>query len=347
MEVLTSKHTVYSHWACAAWSTHWSLWRQLISYTCDRTGQVSVGASAPLSCPWWDLGSCVEREPESSVVNVLQLCLDPGAVGQSVDYPGPFCAVKGSTVTLRCTFTPLRSFRDLNGREALLEVIRVRWCQNHEICQGSTPSVYDSQPQNNNHPRYQYLGDLKGNCTLQIRDVQKEDDAVLRFRMEVNHTLGHFTGRLGVKLTVVGKRNTAHNYLLLWINDINDMIIMFHEKLHFISERTKMSIKSLTAETEVRRGQTLTLDCTSGCTFHQLEVTWFRDGHALSESGPTLQLGPLTAKDSGNYTCSLKTDTNTSSQVYRLFVEAAKEGLCDQFLPGLFLCWFYFHINHL
>ncbi|XP_026227361.1 uncharacterized protein LOC113169832 [Anabas testudineus] len=216
-----------------------------------------------------------------------------GAVGQSVNYPGSVCAVKGSTVTLHCSFTPLRFIKDQNGREVILKVIRVRWCQNHPICQGTTPSVIDSQLRNNNHPRYQYLGDLKDNCTLQIRDVQETDNAILRFRMEANDTKGHFTEQSGVNVTVF--------------------------------EGSKMRINSSTAETEVRLDQTVTLFCTSLCTFHQMEVTWFRDGHALSESGPALQLGPLTAKDSGNYTCALKTNSNTHSESYSLFLKATEK----------------------
>uniref|UniRef100_A0A3Q1IXT4 Ig-like domain-containing protein n=1 Tax=Anabas testudineus TaxID=64144 RepID=A0A3Q1IXT4_ANATE len=189
----------------------------------------------------------------------------------SVNYPDSVCAVKGSTVTLHCSFTPLRFIKDQNGRKIILKVIRVRWCQNHPICQGTTPSVIDSQLRNN-HPRYQYLGDLKDNCTLQIRDVQETDNAILRFRMETNYT-SHFTEQSGVNVT-----------------------------------GSKMRINSSTAETE---------------------VTWFRDGHALSESGPALQLGPLTAKDSGNYTCALKTNSNTRSESYSLFAKAAEKGLFD------------------
>ncbi|XP_045901456.1 obscurin-like [Micropterus dolomieu] len=210
-----------------------------------------------------------------------------GAVGVGVNYPAPVCAVTGSTVTLPCTFTPLKFFIQ-NGREVLIEIIRVIWCRNHQLCQGSTPSVFDSSSQNNN-PRYKYLGDKKGNCTLQITDVQKEDEASLRFRMEADYIRAHFTGPPGVNVTV---------------SDV------------------QMQIKSSRGDRELRRGETVTLYCTALCTFHQLEVTWYRDGHALSESGPALQLGPLTAGDSGNYTCGLKTSSSSSlSLPYSLQVE--------------------------
>ncbi|XP_040900697.1 V-set and immunoglobulin domain-containing protein 2-like [Toxotes jaculatrix] len=209
-----------------------------------------------------------------------------GAVGQTVNYPRPVCGVETSTVTLPCTFTPLRSFIQ-SEREVLLEIVRVRWCKNHLICQGNTPSVYDSNSETND-PRYQYLGDKKGNCTLQIRDLRPEDSATFRFRMEADHTEGHFTGQSGVTVTVV--------------------------------DETEMRIISSSGESVMREGQTVTLHCTANCTFHQLEVTWFRDDHALPASGPAFQLGPLTAGDSGNYTCGLKNNLKKRSLTYTLHV---------------------------
>uniref|UniRef100_A0A3Q3K3Y5 Ig-like domain-containing protein n=1 Tax=Monopterus albus TaxID=43700 RepID=A0A3Q3K3Y5_MONAL len=203
-----------------------------------------------------------------------------GAAGQYVNYPGPVCAVRRSTVTLPCNFT---------SPKPSLQIIRVVWCQNHEICQGTTPSVYDSENQNND-PRYQYLGDKKGNCTLQIRDVRMKDSTTFRFRMEANDSSGHFTGQSGVKVTVD-------------------------------TDPTEMQITSSTGETAVTKGQTVKLHCTARCTFHQLEVAWFRDDNALSETGPALQLRNLMAKDSGNYTCALKTNINRRSQLYSLHVE--------------------------
>ncbi|KAL7392750.1 hypothetical protein ABVT39_001068 [Epinephelus coioides] len=210
-----------------------------------------------------------------------------GAVGKSVKYPHPVCAMKGSTVTLPCTFKTLESVTE-NGKEVTIKINRVVWCPNHEICHASTPSVYDSES-NNNNPRYRYLGDKKGNCTLQITNLQEDDNATFRFRVETNHSKATFTGPQGVKVTV---------------------------------SDSKMRIKSSSTETEMREGESVTLRCTAVCTFHQLEVTWFRDGSALPETGPVLKLDPLTAKDSGNYTCRLRNNNVTLSQPYILNVEA-------------------------
>ncbi|XP_030605340.1 uncharacterized protein LOC115794155 [Archocentrus centrarchus] len=224
------------------------------------------------------------------------LFLLAGAVGQTVIYPfTSTCAVRGSTLTLPCSFTPRKSFNE-GGREVPLKIVRVRWCQKHELCQGDTPSVYDSKSTNND-PRYQYLGDMKTNCTLQIRDVQQRNNRTFRFRMVADNAAGHFVNRTGVNVRVVGG--------------------------------SKMRIISSSEDKKFSRGETITLLCTSFCTFHQLEVTWFRDGHALSETDPSLHLIPLTAEDSGNYTCALRTNQRTVSEPYSLQVEA-EEGKLDK-----------------
>ncbi|XP_035862251.1 sialoadhesin-like [Sander lucioperca] len=215
-----------------------------------------------------------------------------GALGQRVNYPDPVCGVKGSTVLLPCSFNTLKS---VNRREVLIEIIRVVWCKNHEICFSLTPSVYDSKS-NNNNSRYRYLGDKKRNCTLQISDLQKEDDATFRFRMEANDVRASFTGQSGMRVSVV--------------------------------DGDQMKIRSSRDDGEFKRGEAVTLNCFAAiCTIHQLEVTWFRDGHALSETGPALHLSNLTAKDSGKYTCGLKRNERTLSIPYSLHVEGGGGGL--------------------
>ncbi|TDH11199.1 hypothetical protein EPR50_G00058330 [Perca flavescens] len=83
-----------------------------------------------------------------------------------------------------------------------------------------------------------------------------------------------------------------------------------------------MKIRSSRDDGEFKRGEEVTLNCFAAtCSIHQLEVSWFRDGSALSESGPTLHLSYLTAKDSGNYTCGLKKKKRTLSEPYSLHVE--------------------------
>uniref|UniRef100_A0A3Q4GIF3 Ig-like domain-containing protein n=1 Tax=Neolamprologus brichardi TaxID=32507 RepID=A0A3Q4GIF3_NEOBR len=225
------------------------------------------------------------------------LFLLAGAVGQTVIFPfTSTCAVRGSTVTLPCTFTPPKSV-DQRGREVPLKIVRVLWYQSHryQLYQLTKPSVYDSDSTNND-PRYQYLGDMETNCTLQIRDVQQGDHASFRFRMGVNHRGGHFTNGTGVTVRV--------------------------------TDGIQMGIISSSDDNKFRKKETVTLLCASVCTFHHLEVTWFKDGCILSETGSSLQLSSLTAEDSGNYTCALKTNMKTLSEPHSLQVEA-EAGWCS------------------
>ncbi|XP_061633324.1 uncharacterized protein LOC133479850 isoform X2 [Phyllopteryx taeniolatus] len=210
--------------------------------------------------------------------NVLVLLLVTGSMGavEKVRYTPATCAVRGSTVMLLCSFTPSQA------------VVRAVWCINHLICQGTTPSVYDSAAPRCNNCRYLYLGDLKGNCTLQIHNVQEADNTTFRFRMEGQNTAGHFTGTTGVQVTVID------------------------------GERMKVSSS---APGRVSDGATVTLSCASTCSFHGLQVRWHRDGRALPESGPALRLGPLAAGTSANYTCVLAVDARTMSPPFRLDVE--------------------------
>ncbi|XP_023140386.1 uncharacterized protein LOC111578036 [Amphiprion ocellaris] len=219
-----------------------------------------------------------------------------GTVAQNVSYPvRSVCAMEGSTVTLPCTFT-YKEFAEKNGRKVSMQIVRVVWCKNHEICQGITPSVYDSEKPSDQ--RYRYLGDKKGNCTLQIRNVKKGDNATFRFRMETNVADQNFTGKTGVNVTV--------NY------------------------GSKMKINSSSGAGEMRGGETVTLRCTSVCSSHQLVITWSKDGLTLPDSGPVLQIGPVTARDSGNYTCAVKNKPNTRCVPYTVQV---KEAEADGNLP--------------
>uniref|UniRef100_A0A3B3UGT7 Ig-like domain-containing protein n=1 Tax=Poecilia latipinna TaxID=48699 RepID=A0A3B3UGT7_9TELE len=193
----------------------------------------------------------------------------------------------GSTVILPCYFTPLKSFSH-GGREIPLRIVRVLWCKNHQICHKTTPSVYDSNS-TAREPRFHYLGNMEANCTLQIRDIRMEDKGTFRFRMEADNSAGHFTNQAGVRISV-------------------------------------MKLKSSSKRSEVSRGQTVSLQCTtSTCTFTHLEVTWRKDGHALPGNGSALQLGPLTAKDSGNYSCALRGNMETQSEPFSLQVEEKEE----------------------
>ncbi|XP_054619976.1 serine protease HTRA1B-like [Dunckerocampus dactyliophorus] len=142
---------------------------------------------------------------------------------------------------------------------------------------------------------------MKGNCTLQIRNIQKTDNFLFRVIDSVRWQ--SFTMPIGTTVRVI--------------------------------DGTQMVVSSSTP-TNVKEGDSVTLRCTSSCSFHQLDVLWIRDGLILHESGPTLQLGPLTACQSGQYMCALARDKRTVSQPFTLNVTADQTSLQN---PDDCGCW--------
>uniref|UniRef100_A0A3B4ZCZ8 Ig-like domain-containing protein n=1 Tax=Stegastes partitus TaxID=144197 RepID=A0A3B4ZCZ8_9TELE len=99
--------------------------------------------------------------------------------------------------------------------------------------------------------------------------------------------------------------------------------ISINVTLKCVSVEPVMEVNS-SSDTKFERGETVTLHCTSRCSFHQLEVSWFKDGSILSGSGTALQIGPLTASDSGNYTCTLRANMNSLSAPFSLQLEGGR-----------------------
>ncbi|KAJ3597424.1 hypothetical protein NHX12_000951 [Muraenolepis orangiensis] len=228
-----------------------------------------------------------------SVLLLLAGLVIPGALQEwHVEYPKHFCVVEGSTARIPCSFTH-PEFPKRDG--AAHQVDRVVWCRNHQTCQSTTPAVYDSQAATANS-KFVYLGDRTGNCTLQINNLsQDEGIATYRFRFETIVILDGiawmYTGQPGVNITV--------------------------------TKGDEAEVRVSSSENVVREGGRVTLTCTANCSFHQLEVNWYRNGQALLEKGPALHLSDLTIRDTGNYTCSLATSTGKMSVPWSLVVEGS------------------------
>ncbi|XP_030214676.1 sialoadhesin-like [Gadus morhua] len=165
-------------------------------------------------------------------------------------------------------------------------VERVVWCTNQVFCNDitSTPNVYDSNVRADS--RFQYLEDLVGNCTLKIIKTVKQDAATYLFRFETNYD--NWAGRKGVVVNV--------------------------------TDGEVVKVRSSVTDHVVKEGGQVTLTCTSACSFHQLDVHWYRNGHALSETGPALHLSGLSNDDAGNYTCSLDSSGRNTSAPWCLVV---------------------------
>ncbi|CAL8299429.1 unnamed protein product [Gadus morhua 'NCC'] len=181
-----------------------------------------------------------------------------------VEHPASFCVVEGSTATIPCSFTHPTVKK---GTSTVLRVERVIWCPKNEICKDPTPNVYNSSNVRADS-RFRYLGDLVSDCTLKIIKTVKRDAGTYHFRFETN--VEGYARRKGVIVTVTNGED--------------------------------MKVRSSVTDHVVKEGGQVTLTCTSACSFHQLDVRWYRNGHALSETGPALHLSNY---NTGDYTCSL------------------------------------------
>ncbi|CAL8299569.1 unnamed protein product [Gadus morhua 'NCC'] len=218
-----------------------------------------------------------------STLSVLLLLAGPLGADPDwhVEYPDSFCVVEGSTATIPCSFT----------HPAGLRVERVVWCPNQVFCNDITLYVYDSSNLRADN-RFQYLGDLVGNCTLKIIKTVKRDTAMYRVLFRTN--VGGWGGQKGVRVTVTGGED--------------------------------VKVRSSVTDHVVKEGGQVTLTCTSACSFHRLDVHWYRNGNALSETGPALHLSNLTNDDAGDYTCSLDSIGQNTSAPWCLLVVNDEDG---------------------
>uniref|UniRef100_A0A8C4HBG4 Ig-like domain-containing protein n=1 Tax=Dicentrarchus labrax TaxID=13489 RepID=A0A8C4HBG4_DICLA len=70
----------------------------------------------------------------------------------------------------------------------------------------------------------------------------------------------------------------------------------------------------------MNEGESVNLTCINSCDDLSSAFTWFKSGEPFSE-GPVLYLSNMSSTNSGNYTCSLKSHTGTTSGVINIDVE--------------------------
>ncbi|CAL8249519.1 unnamed protein product [Boreogadus saida] len=170
-----------------------------------------------------------------------------------VEYPDSFCVVEGSTATIPCSFT--HPLVDVKKGGAMLQVKRVAWCPGPLLCHLSTTNVYDSSNVRADS-QFLYLGDLVGNCTLEIIKTVKQDAKRYYFRFETE--ANGYTGREGVTVTVTNGED--------------------------------VKVRSTITDNVVKEGGQVTLTCTSACLLPPIGRPLVHENvaHALSEKGPAL-----------------------------------------------------------
>ncbi|XP_051244872.1 B-cell receptor CD22 isoform X4 [Dicentrarchus labrax] len=135
--------------------------------------------------------------------------------------------------------------------------------------------------------RFQYIGDKRLNCSLKIQQVEHNDAGIYTVRFSTGNKKGKRLSDFSPTLKVV---------------DLNISM-------------TKPNVNGT-----VKEGDSINLTCINSCDDLSSAFTWFKSGEPFSE-GPVLYLSNMSSTNSGNYTCSLKTHTGTTSGVINIDVE--------------------------
>ncbi|KAL7852246.1 hypothetical protein SRHO_G00180310 [Serrasalmus rhombeus] len=124
------------------------------------------------------------QSPEVTL-NVRSVADDKWAVNYNSK---SICALKGSAVTMSCTYT----------YPSGLTVQRAFW-MNKLVAGGEAPNLADDPEYRG---RVQYLGDKQHNCTLRLSDVRETDKRKYYFRFITDRRGGSWQGEDGVDLSV-------------------------------------------------------------------------------------------------------------------------------------------------
>ncbi|XP_053467219.1 uncharacterized protein LOC128599542 isoform X5 [Ictalurus furcatus] len=203
-----------------------------------------------------------------------------------VNYPdNQICAVRGFSVSIPCTYFYPTSNPNI-------QVTQMLWCSmnsNRDVCI-NPPYVYNSAL--NTTSDFEYAGDNKSDCTLLIHNVQFSYSGEYRFRFITDVTGGRWTGVPGPTLQVAD---------------------------------LKVSLIRLSGNGTLKQGDSLNLTCDVNCTQSSSQFVWSKNNERLPESGPVLHFPAVTVRDSGNYTCTWKTNMTSGSETISLLVEGENQ----------------------
>uniref|UniRef100_A0A3Q2CAF5 Ig-like domain-containing protein n=1 Tax=Cyprinodon variegatus TaxID=28743 RepID=A0A3Q2CAF5_CYPVA len=110
-----------------------------------------------------------------------------GQGGWSVTYsPSQICAIKGSTVELKCTYPP-------KINDTVIVVQNIQW-----FTKGTNAAPVNLRKDQNYAGRVEY----RNGCTVRIRDIRETDSAVYKISLKTNYHQGSYTAVPGVSLSV-------------------------------------------------------------------------------------------------------------------------------------------------
>lgn len=176
------------------------------------------------------------------------------------------------------------------------------------------PFLFDTNDTHSN-TKFLYRGDRRGNCSLTIDRVGRNDSGKYTFRFVTDFSEGKFTGVEGSTLAVASKFFFAILFTIYGVNfDIWGLL----------PAPLDLSVSPPTIG-QTKEGDFVSLTCQSGCSGAQDPFTWFKDGVFLRD-GPVLNLSHVSPSDSGSYSCSLSVHPGTTSGDILVDVECERGG---------------------
>ncbi|TKS91985.1 B-cell receptor CD22 B-lymphocyte cell adhesion molecule [Collichthys lucidus] len=160
------------------------------------------------------------------------------------------------------------------------------------------PFLFDSAMKNTTS-RFQFIGDKEHNCSFLIHQIENNDTGKYAFRFITDKD--KFTGKYGPTLKVV---------------DLN------------------ISLAKLNGSRSFKEGDSVNMTCTNSCDGgHRSSIfTWLKNGEPIHE-GPVLYVSNISSTNTGNYTCSLKTQRATTSEVINIDVEYGPRNTSVSIIP--------------
>ncbi|KAL6481927.1 hypothetical protein MHYP_G00100070 [Metynnis hypsauchen] len=270
-------------------------------------------------------------------VSLLFLLFIPGVVAQdgwAVNYnTKSVCAIKGSALTMECTYTPPSNH----------SVQKAFWTK-ELVTSGSDPPDLSDDP--DYRDRVQYLGDEHSVCTLRFKAVREKDQSKYYFTITTEQPGGKYQGEGGVDLSVtdlqveVPERVIEGDKVTLTCKTTCSLTVRptltWYRNGHRLSSSTDqlhlqpvsredagryrcavlgqnspevtLNVTYLQVEVPERviEGDNVTLTCkTSFSLSNSPTFTWYRNEHRLSSSTDQLHLQPVSREDAGRYHCAV------------------------------------------
>ncbi|XP_036394466.1 B-cell receptor CD22-like [Megalops cyprinoides] len=223
-----------------------------------------------------------------TIVVVLHLSVQ-GALaegGWDVTYTSEnICALKGTSVEMACTYTYPSSYT----------INTTFWCKDCTQWIGENPVDLASTPEYKG--RVEYLGDMKQNSTLRLKNLTASDSGGYYFRFITNTQGGKWLGAGGSQISVTALQ------------------------------------ASVNPDT-VTEGKRVKLNCSTTCTLSGSPAfIWNRNGHPLSFTNQSLTFS-ASSEDAGSYSCAVRGYEHLSSSAVTLSVTYAPKNTSASVSPS-------------